>query len=444
MADCIIQTSLGAILGTQEAECRSFPAIPYAITERFTLPQPYGPWDGVLDARGKPTDCWQFSSFRDESKEGLPFYYEEFREGATFQYGESPMYLSVTTPLEPKNCPVIVFIHGGGHETGTINELPQGGTTEYAKRGAILVSVGYRLNVFHLFRSQNYGLHDQLAAIRWVKAHIASFGGDPNRITLMGQSAGAMSIMNLCYSDALEGVVQGAILMSGAGLVPAPTGPWTEEQSRPFWDAVRKRVGVETDEELKTLDPKTLWTAWYEQSRDPYDFHAVQPGIDGTIIPDLPQRLRLRGRILNIPMLVGVTAQDFMPYVIFDMCYGLALRSALAGREPVYGYLFDRVPPGDRFGAFHGVDLWYLLGNMDKSWRPFEPLDYALKDQMIDYAVNFARYRDPNGAGLPVWRAVTQLQHGFRHFDGVDEGLIPPNEIRRKMAHTWLRDKGPM
>ena len=122
--------------------------------------------------------------------------------------------------------------HAYRHETGAVGELPWGGCTEYARRGVILVSVGYRLNVFHLFRSQNYGLHDQLAAIRWVREHIAAFGGDPGRITLMGQSAGAMSIMDLCYSDALQGVVRGAILMSGAGLVPAPTGPWTEEQDR--------------------------------------------------------------------------------------------------------------------------------------------------------------------------------------------------------------------
>lgn len=444
MSDCLVQTALGAIMGTQEADCRRFPAIPYAITERFTLPQPYGPWEVVLDARGEPKDCWQYASFRDEGASDFPFYYEEFRRGRRFQYAESPMYLSVTTPPEPKNCPVLVFIHGGGHETDMVGELPWGDSAEYARRGVILVSVGYRLNVFHLFRSQNYGLHDQVAAIRWVRAHIAAFGGDPERITLMGQSAGAMSIMDLCYSDTLAGLVRGAVLMSGAGLVPAPTGPWTEEQSRPFWDAVRARAGVETDEALRTLEPEKLWTAWYGQSRDPYDFHAVQPGIDGTLIPDLPQRLRARGKILNIPMIVGVTAQDMMPYLIFEMAYSLARWSAASGREPVYGYLFDRVLPGNRFGAFHGADLWYMFGNMDKSWRPFAPADEALKDQMIDYVANFVRYGDPNGAGLPIWRAVTKRQQGFRHFDGADGGMISPLEIRRKMAHTWLRDKGPM
>ena len=445
MAECILQTSLGTLRGTEDDSCRVFRGIPYARTERFELPQPYGGWEGVLDATGPEGDVFQYATFNAEEGRESKFYYEEFRKGLEFTFREDLVNLSIVTPPEPKNCPVLVFIHGGGHETGMVWELPYGGTTEYARRGVVLVSDGYRMNVFHMYRARNYGLYDQAMAIRWVHEHIADFGGDPERITIMGQSAGAMSVMDLCLSDTLEGVVKGAVMMSGGGLVPAPVGPVREEQCKEFWDNVLQRAGLEREEELKTVDAEKIWRAWYAESREHYSFHTAQPGIDGVIIPDLPQRLRARGKILNIPMIVGVTAQDFMPYVIYEMAYCLARWSAGRGdRAPVYGYLFDRVLPGNKYGAFHAADLWYMFGQMEKAWRPFEPIDERLKDEMIDYVANFARYGDPTGKGLPIWHAVTKRQQGFRHFDGVDDGLIQPAAVRKKMAHTWLKDPGPM
>lgn len=444
MGDCLVKTGCGPIRGREEGGVRLFRGIPYARTERFTMPQPIQPWTEPFDATGPEIDCWQYSSFNDESQDENPFYYEEFRPGRDFVYAESPMTLNIIAPAGGENCPVLVFIHGGGHETGTVGELPYGSSTEYARRGVILVSVGYRLNVLHLYRSRNYGLHDQIAAIRWVREHIADFGGDPERICLMGQSAGAMSVMDLCYSDALRGIVKGAVMMSGGGLVPAFTKGWTPEESRAFWDGVERRAGVAGEEELKKLPIERLWRAWYAESRENWSYAAVQPGIDGTVIPELPQKLRRSGKILNIPMILGVTSQDFMPYVIYEMAYFFALWSADRKRCPVYGYLFDRTPPGNKYRAFHAADLWYMFGNMEHSWRPWEETDFRLKDQMIDYVVNFVRRGDPNGAGLPVWSAFTGLNRGFRHFDGADEGMVGPAFCRRKMWETTLKDKGPM
>ena len=443
MSDCLVQTKYGAVKGIQDETCRVFRGIPYARAERFEYPQSVS-WEGVFDATQQEIDVPQYATYNDEAERDDTFYYEEFRKGLTFCYEEGPLTLTVTTPPEPKHCPVLVYIHGGGHETGMVGELPYHGCTEYAKRGVILVSVSYRLNVFHMFRSRNYGLYDQVAALKCVHENIADFGGNPERIVIMGQSAGAMSVMDLCYSDALQGIVKGAIMMSGGGLVPAITYPATEEQSKDFWDAVLRRAGIASDEEAKTTDAETLWRAWYAESREHYSFHTAQPGIDGTLIPDLPQRLQRQDKILNIPMIMGITSQDFMTVFIYEMAYGFARWSARHHRAPVYGYMFDRTPPGNKYKAFHAADLWYAFGNMDKSWRPFEEADRKLSEQMIDYFANFVKGGDPNSARLPHWKPISRNHRDFRLFDGVSQGYATPSACRKKMRHTLLKEKGPI
>ena len=144
-------------------------------------------------------------------------------------------------------------------------------------------------------------------------------------------------------------------------------------------------------------------------------------------------------------MMLGVTSQDFMPAIIFEMAYSHAMWSAARkNRAPVYGYLFDRTPPGELYKAYHAADLWYMFGEMDKCWRPWEQTDYELRDQMIDYAANFARCGDPNGEGLPRWPAFTLTQRRFRLFDGESEGCVGPGFCRARMRRTLLREKGPM
>ena len=123
-------------------------------------------------------------------------------------------------------------------------------------------------------------------------------------------------------------------------------------------------------------------------------------------------------------MIVGVTSQDFMPYIIYEMASGWANLRARQGRAPVWGYLFDRALPGNSYKAFHAADLWYMFGNMDRCWRPFEETDFALKDQMIAYVANFVKTGDPNGRGFPAWPAVSKTQKKFWLFDGKSDGLI--------------------
>jgi carboxylesterase type B len=445
MNEIVINTPCGGMKGLEENGVRFFRGIPYARCERFAEPETTRKWDGVLDASKEGPDCPQYGTYRDEAKESGNFYYKEFRSADfTPSYDEHSLTLDIVTPEDAEGLPMLVFIHGGGHETGTVGELPYGSTAQYAARGVVFASVGYRLNVFSLYRSANYGLYDQLAALGWLKSNAAAFGGDPGRITVIGQSAGAMSITDLCYSRLSRGLFSGAVMMSGAGAIPRLFEPLTPEASKDFWDKVMHAAGAADEEQMKTLPAQTLWEAWYKQSREYKGMRHLQPGVDGEIIPDEPRRVLASHGELDIPYIVGITSQDFMPPVVYEMALGWAKARKKAGGKPVYGYFFDHTPPGNSFKAFHACDLWYAFGNMDKSWRPFGGEDRALAAQMMDYIANFAKTGDPNGAGLPQWPAMKDCGMRMKVFDTGAQRFAGPAQCRRRMLHTLLRDKGPM
>nr|MCR5153870.1 carboxylesterase family protein [Lachnospiraceae bacterium] len=263
-------------------------------------------------------------------------------------------------------------------------------------------------------------------------------------IVLMGQSAGAMSITDLLSTDLLKGLVSGAVMMSGAGAMPEIVGPYTEEKAKPFWDKVRERLGAKDNDALKGVPAKELWEAWYAQSREDNNFHYLQPGIDGKIIKESQARSLRKGYTLNIPMIVGVTSQDFLSVVIYEIALHYALKLSKQGHAPVWGYFFDRELPGNSYKAFHSSDLWYMFGNMDKSWRPFTEEDKALAAEMTDYVANFVKSGNPNGSGLPLWEPVSKKNKKFRWFDVGNKWMISPHLCRKKERHTWFKDKGPM
>ena len=442
-----IETGLGRVTGKEEKGVRIFSGIPYAVTERFELPKPYPKWD-EFDATGRPVDCFQYRAYHDESEGRYWFYHSEFRYDQNipdWDFAESPMTLNIITPSDAKDAPVLVFIHGGSFENGNVGEHPYGDSTEYARHGIVYVSLGYRLNVFGLYKSGNYGLNDMVFGLRWIKDHIADFGGDPERITIMGQSAGAMSVMDLMYTQLLKDVVKGAVMMSGAGAVPDFAGPLTPEESdEKFWSKVRERAGAKTEEEFKKLPDRTIFQAWYDTSLEIGSVRTKQPGIDGTIIPKLPSKIMREGSYLDVPVIAGVTSQDFMPYLIFELAIGLGKLRARRGQSPVWGYMFDKTPPGDRFKAYHAADLWYVFGNFHQSWRPFDRSDEKLKDEMVHYIANFVKWGNPNGDGLPYWPHISKRNRKFRLFDGEKGGLIGPMRCRYKEWKSFLLDKGPM
>jgi carboxylesterase type B len=139
-------------------------------------------------------------------------------------------------------------------------------------------------------------------------------------------------------------------------------------------------------------------------------------------------------------MMVGITSQDMMPMFIYGMALHFGLQMARLGHQPVYGYLFDRKLPGGKYNAFHGSDLWYMFGNLDRSTRPFEDVDHQLSKEMMDNVAAFCK------TGVPAdtnWLPITSKQKGFRHYDGISKGLAMPAYIRKKMRETLFKNPGP-
>ena len=435
METTTINTKCGKVTGVKTNNGNIYQGIPYATAKRFEYPVPVSDFGCEFDATRKPIEFPQLNTYEDDSAR---FYTREFRRNETFEYAESPLTLNIITPENAKNCPVLIYIHGGGFFTGKQSEHPAGTSFEYAKRDIILVSIGYRLNVFGLYRCENYFLYDQLCAIKWIYENISDYGGDPDNITLIGQSAGAMSVFQLLYTDALKGIVKRAIMMSGAGFFPSFGNGYTKEQAKPYWDRVMNAAGCATDEELKKVSAETLWKAWWETKKKYGNVHLLQPGIDGKMIPCQPSQIRKSGKMLDIPLMVGVTSQDMMASVlVFNMAREFALWSDRLGRKPVYTYYFDHILPGNLYRAYHASDLWYMFGNMDKCWREFSSEDFKLKDEMIDSVVKFISSDDPG------WLPFTSKRRIFRHFDTKGPEYIKMKDcLGELLLNTTIR-RGP-
>ena len=246
-------------------------------------------------------------------------------------------------------------------------------------------------------REGNFGLDDQLTAIRWVKAHICDFGGDPENITLMGQSAGAISVQYLCLNHDLKGLFRRAFMMSGAGLFPKFSLPKPAEEARSYWTQYMELAGCKTLDELKNAPLETLFDAVETIKTLRKDtIYYTMPVVDGVLLPDAVDKLIKDP--LQLDYLIGYTNNDMYAPV---MAY---IGNRFGRKNGAYIYYFDLNAPGDDNRAFHSCDLRYVFGTLDLSWRPYGARDHEASGQMLDYLANFARTGDPNGANLPAWK----------------------------------------
>ena len=302
---------------------------------------------------------------------------------------------------------MIVYIHGGAFLSGSGWDKAFDEPV-WPQKGVIAVTLNYRLGLFgyaclpelaaEAGHAGNYGLYDQLCALQWVHDNIAAFGGDPDNITVMGQSAGAHSVQMLCSTRAAQGLIAKAVMSSGAGDDSVLfAGDWVMEHKYPFWTAWKEATEASTLAQLRALPPQALLGAMGKQFAT-QGFGTVManmgPVWDTALFPG-------EGFTLPIPYLAGGNTQDMKPEMTAD-----ALRWCQKQPADSYAWCFARQLPGDDKGAWHSADLWYWFGTLTNSWRPFNDGDRALSGAMVSYLTHFAASGNPNGAGLPVWETA--------------------------------------
>lgn len=418
-----IMTPCGEIRGTacQWKGVTAYKGIRYARAERFAYPEAVTHWDGVYDATQYGNCSYQPRAFYDEAK--VPekaFYYHEFREGESYAYSEDCLFLNIWTPEGAKALPVLFYIHGGGFTGGCGHEKHFDGPV-WAAKGVIAVTVNYRLGPLGFAclpelekeagHTGNYGLYDQLTALKWVRENIVAFGGDPGNITVMGQSAGAMSVQQLVLSPLTKGLISKAVMASGGGVsaLMGNTAPAAKQFA--FWKAVMKEAGCVNLEELRALEVQKLFEAWQKVKKAQKTPMSCVPCVDGRMLLR-PARETIRaGEQLEIPYLAGSTSEDIVPPIVHRMAKKWCRIQAKQEKKPGYAWFFDRRLPGDDNGAWHSSDLWYWFGTLENCWRPMEEKDRNLSRLMTDYLINFVKTGDPNGKDLPRWEPVTGRQN---------------------------------
>ena len=401
-----IATACGPVLGLETESCRAFLGVPFARAGRFRYAEVVSSWDGTLDATRFGPACPQNRGWHEHLEHPTRrFYKREYRAGLEFTYGEDCLNLNIYAPRDARNAPVILFFYGGGFDSGINSESPFDGSA-LAERGIVTVFANYRVGPLGYLcheqirretgRDGNFGLDDQLCAIRWVKAHIGGFGGDGENITLMGQSAGAISVQYLCLDPKNAGLFRRAVMLSGAGLFPRFALPRKAEDTHAYWEQYLALAGCSTLDELRAVSLDALFDAVeaIHALRKDSIYHTM-PVVDGLLIP-LPIDQAIRSP-LPLDYWVSCTNNDMYAPVMGWIGARFARQTG--------GFLcyFDLDSPGDRNAAFHSADLRYVFGTLDKGWRPYGERDHEASRQLMDYLANFTRSGDPNGPGLPRW-----------------------------------------
>lgn len=456
-----VQIHSGRVSGPPRDEhgVLAFKGIPYAAAPvgnlRWRAPQPAPAWSGVRDATRYGNRC--LSALTGDQMPGPP-------------RSEDSLSLNVWTAARQtdERRPVMVWIHGGGFQFGS-SAMPVSDGTRLAALGAVVVSFNYRLGVLGFLAhpdldaegpSGNYGLQDQIAALRWVQANIASFGGDPGNVTVFGESAGAHAIGILLTSPLTKGLIHKAIGESGAFWDTIHGSLSTFDEARARGVRFAERLQAPSIAALRALsaDDVNVAAPW-DFTSDP-NTTAFSPSIDGYVVPDVPMARYLRGEQLRVPLLAGWNGAEHWPFHDLALPHAsaeefrraaermfgperfnefLALYPAgndaeatasaeeLAGDllisaqiwdwlevqqrsgMPAYGYTFTYTSAYVPIPS-HVVEIAFVFGTLTPQFivngaMPPAPADRALAETMMAYWVNFARHGDPNGAGLPQWPA---------------------------------------
>ena len=454
----VVAAPAGAVSGVREGDVDVFRAVPYALPpigpRRWRPPAPMPRWNGVRPAREDGVACMQPAMAAGPYNRG------------PLRMSEDCLTLDITAPAHARRAPVMVWIHGGTLIWGTGHSRSYNGRA-FARRGIVLVSINYRLGVLgylahpELSResaagvSGNYGLLDQIAALRWVRANIAAFGGDPANVTIFGESAGALSVELLVASPAARGTFDRAIaespyaftmpeLRNPAHAVPAAEATGTD---------LAARLGASGIAAMRAMEAGAL------VNRAAQAGYAPNPTVDGRILPRQLVDIFDRGEQAPVPLIAGFNSGEIrglrflLPPVppsaeayaagirtrygdladaylrlypgadaeqtrlasTRDVVFGWAVerlaRKQAAIRRPSYVYYFDHDYPAARAAdltAFHAAEVPFVFGTFDATppgWPAIRdvPQERRISDAMLDYWTSFARTGRPRAAGGPDW-----------------------------------------
>jgi para-nitrobenzyl esterase len=460
-----VKTASGMVEGKADGPVQAFLGIPYAAQPvgdlRWKPPASAAKWGGVRKAAEFGAHCMQGKVFGDMN----------FRDSGG---SEDCLFLNVWVPAKPSaaKLPVMVWIYGGGFAAGSTSEPRQDGT-HLAQQGVVVVSMNYRLGIFGFLvlpelakesgrnAAGNYGLLDQVAALRWVHDNIAAFGGDPGNVTIFGESAGSFSVSAQMASPMANGLFEKAIGESGAaffseGLSFEPRSVRDEQDVK----ALKSKLGVSTLAELRAVPAQKLLDAFSPPQTQGFDFG---PDVDGYFLPESVSAIFGAGKQNDVPLLAGwnhdegsfeiasspekhtanslkATAQkefgekateflqlypsdsdthtlrsveDFAGdrFIAFSTWEWMESQAKM-GKQPIYRYRFDLGPPADpkgpEMGAYHSAEIEYVFGQLDsKAGIAWRAEDRELSEEMQKYWTNFARSGDPNGPGLAKWPAYS-------------------------------------
>jgi len=457
----VISTRKGKVAGSynSKTDVYSFKGIPYAKPPvdslRWRPPQPVNKWNDTLRAKKFGPICMQ------PKPRPISMWSREFMPPAG-NISEGCLNLNIWTKKGPANAhrAVIVYIPGGGFISGS-GSVPIYNGANMAQKGIVFVTINYRLGIFGFLAypgltnqsphhtSGNYGLLDQIAALKWVQKNIAAFGGDPNNVTVAGQSAGSYSVNYLVASPLAKGLFQKAIAESG-GTAMSPSNSiskaHTLSSAEKQGERAAKMLNANNISELRNVSADSLLKI--EQK-----IGSFSPIVDGYVLPKSVHDLLKNGNYNNVPVLTGWNTHDGL---IFPVKSPPAYRQSLkkrfgkyaddilqqfpatndsiarksqihlntilfaeiqswewmklqnqTGGDKVYLYNFQKDVPHTAnekdYGAFHSGEILYAYDNFHESNRPFTSTDRKLKKTMSTYWANFARKGNPNGNGVPYW-----------------------------------------
>ena len=463
----VVNTAHGPVQGRIDGTIAKFLGIPYAAApvgdKRWQPPEEAAPWTAIRQSQAFGPACMQPHQMEGD------------------QYHEDCLSLNIWTPSLDKEAhlPTMVWIHGGGFTYGSGSQAEYDGQ-HLAKYGVVVVTLNYRLGPLGFLAhpqldqesahhtSGNYGLLDQIAALRWVQRNIAFFGGDPGNVTLFGQSAGSRSVNLLLLSPLSSGLFHRAIAQSGGPLIGSeflsPVFNGNKQTIAAMGQMLAQKLGCDTSEDelaaMRAQPAASIVAAAATQTdilEDSGLFFA--PALDGYVLPDNALAALEQGNLHDVPLILGYTAnegtvylagkkpltkQDFASYItsrfaqnrsqalamfpvqsdqevapMLDTIVTIAANAyparlvgqSMQGKQSqAYLYQFSRRPDTAKalkLGAFHGVDLAYIFGTLTQK-EGYDTTDRQLAAAMMAYWTNFAKTGNPNGSGLPNWPAYAK------------------------------------